>query len=169
MRICKTRSAVALLFTPVLLWVALFMNASAQTGETAPDVPATADKLFPYLQAGTYQAFPAESAPHASAGPHGQVRTFINPILEGSLAAGDASHPVGAAAVKEMYSGDALVGWAVYVKTQGETDGGNGYYWYEVSSTTDPGQVVAEGNGAPACISCHAAGQDFTLSAFPLQ
>lgn len=163
------KTHLALLSISALLCSMLLVGASAQTGEVDPAVPATADELYPYLQGGTYQTFSAESAPHASAGPHGQVRTFINSILEGSLAAGDASHPVGSAAVKEMYSGDALVGWAVYVKTQAETDGGNGYYWYEVSSTTDPTRVVAEGNGAPVCISCHATGQDFTLSAFPLR
>ncbi len=167
MSIRKTYAA--LLFALALLWAARFMNASAQPGKLGTVVPTTGDQLFPYLQAGSYRTFSAESAPHASAGPHGLVRTFINPALEGSLAAGDASHPVGSAAVKEMYRDDALVGWAVYVKTQAETDGGNGYYWYEVSSTEDPSRVVAAGNGAPTCTGCHAAGQDFTLSAFPLQ
>lgn len=42
-------------------------------------VPTSADELFAYLQSGAYKAFPHESAPHPSVGPHGQVQTYINP------------------------------------------------------------------------------------------
>ncbi len=162
-----------------LIWTLLLLGASAQTDEATASstasntesntVLSTAAELFPYLQAGTYQSFSAESAPHASVGAHGLVRTFVNPILEEALAAGSATHPAGSAAVKELYDGGELAGWAVYVKTQEDSAGGSGFYWYEVSSTTDPTQVVADGNGVQPCVGCHAAGTDFTRSAYPLQ
>lgn len=55
------------------------------------------------------------------------------------------------------------------VKTQAESDGGDGFYWYEVFSATDPSAVVADGQGELICPGCHAAGLDLTLSRFPLR
>lgn len=140
----------------------------AQDDATAA-VPTEAEALLAFLQAGAYRDFPHESAPHPSQGPHGSVQTYLDPTLAGSLEAGAATHPVGAAAVKELYQGGELSGWAVYVKTQADSDGGNGFYWYEVFSTTDPTRIGADGVGVPLCVGCHQAGRDFTLSPFPLQ
>ncbi len=47
------------------------------------------------------------------------------------------------------------------VKTQADSDNGQGWYWYEVISTTDPTQIVKEGNGDPFCAGCHSPGRDF--------
>lgn len=164
-------SPVFLILSIVGTWLVLLGLVFAQPNPSAntPKVPASADELFTYLQSGAYRAFPHESAPHASVGPHGQVQTYLNPVLEASISAGNEAHPVGAAAVKELYEDGVVTGWAVYVKTQAESDGGNGFYWYEVFSATDPSAVAVDGQGEPGCTGCHSAGRDFTLSSFPLQ
>lgn len=170
-RIRTYRSSPVFLVFIVGTWLLLLGLVFAQPNPSAntSKVPASSEELFTYLQLGAYKAFSHESAPHASVGPHGQVRTYINPVLEASLSAENEAHPVGAAAVKELYEDGVVTGWAVYVKTQAESDGGNGFYWYEITNASDPSTVIADGQGEPVCTGCHAAGRDFTLSSFPLQ
>jgi len=81
---------------------------TAETANADSVVPVTKDKLFSYLQAGSYKAFAAqESGQHPGRGPHTKiglpVRVFLGPKLDASLKAGNASHPAGSSAVKEMY------------------------------------------------------------------
>ena len=136
-----------------------------------PDrVPTSSAELFAWLQAGRYRGFAAESGVHGSAGPHGGVRTYVNGVLAASLAAGNAAHPSGAAAVKELYAPDrtTLTGWAVEVKVQADSAGGQGWYWYEVFSTTDGSRPI-EGLGNAICTGCHAQGTDYVRIPFPLQ
>ena len=129
-------------------------------------VPTAKEELLTWLQAGKYSGWAAESAPHPSAGPHGTVKTFMNPILAASMAAGSATHPVGAAAVKELYSGATVNGWAVEVKTAADSDGGAGWYWYERIGSFD----VVSSNGPNFCSGCHAGGGvDFVLTPYPLE
>lgn len=129
-------------------------------------VPTTSDEVFAYLQAGTYAALAAEPEVHASTGPHGQVRTFVNDTLRRSVDTMQDSHPVGSAAIKELYRGDALLGWAVSVKVADVAAGTQNWYWYEVFSTTtnDP---VADSTSAPGCSGCHSGGTDFVLTPGP--
>lgn len=147
--------------------------AAVEASEEA--IPTDADDLFAYLQARTYAGLPAqESERHPSAGPHtrvgNDVRVFMNAALDASLREGAAEHPAGAGVVKEMFGKDgALVGWAVAVKTESKGRDGEGWYWYEVKSTTDNRRPVAAGTGVTLCSGCHAAGRDFVLSAYPLQ
>ena len=141
------------------------------SGENPNVVPTSSSALFAYLRDGGYRGFARESAVHPSAGPHGgRVLTFVNDVLEQSLATGNASHPAGAAAIKELYAADGttLTGWAVEVKTQADSAGGQGWYWYEVFSTTDGSRPI-EGQGNPVCTSCHALGRDYVRIPFPLQ
>jgi hypothetical protein len=141
-------------------------------GGTPQDpVPTEDAALFSYLQSGRYRDFAAESGVHPSAGPHGNgVRSFVNEVLDRSLAEGSLSHPVGAAAVKELYAGDGttLTGWAVEVKIQSDSAGGDGWYWYEVFSTTDGSRPIS-GAGNPICTGCHAEGIDYVRIPYPLQ
>lgn len=141
-------------------------------GSGSSEVPPTdQNAIFDWLKAGSYTGWKAESGPHDSTGPHGgKVRTFVNAALFDSLEAGNTVHPKGAVAVKELYgSGSAITGWAVEYKTDDDSAGGQGWYWYEIYSATDPSSPVAAGNGKSLCFNCHAGGTDYVLSPFPLQ
>ena len=148
---------------------------TAETPKVDSVVPVTKDKLFSYLRAGSYKNLAAkESGRHPTRGPHTKVgwpvRVFLGPKLDASLKAGNASHPTGSAAVKEMYDASGkLQGWAVMVKTAADSGGGKGWFWYEVTSTTDGSKPVAAGNGVPLCFGCHFTGRDFVLTYYPLQ
>jgi len=130
-------------------------------------IPTTAKELLAWLRAGNYLGWTAESAPHPSAGPHfGTVRTFLNPTVFASLAAGQAAHPSGSALVKELYgSGRQVQGWDVMLKAQDDSAGGAGWYWLEYFA----GATYADGFGVPVCTGCHSLGNDFVRSQFPLQ
>lgn len=135
------------------------------TVKAAPPIPIGAEQLEPWLKAGHYKAWPAESAPHESQGPHfGKVRAYLSPSLYQSMKSGAKSHPKGAAAVKELYGeGDVVKGWAVSVKT--EPDGGANWYWYEKFEA----RQVADGKGVLLCRSCHFPGRDYVLTSWPLK
>lgn len=132
-----------------------------------PDAaPVDSAELVPWLEAGNYTGWPAESEAHASAGPHfTAVRTFVNDTLLGSLEAGSEDHPVGSTAVKELYgSGPEVGGWAVMVKVApGSSD--DNWYWYEVFE----GTTYADETGNAGCGNCHGQGQDFVRTPIPLQ
>lgn len=114
--------------------------------------------LLSFLEDGLYRRYPAEPAVHASTGPHGRVRTFLNDRLAQSLADEASSHPVGATSVKELFDGgDQLIGWAVLQKMAADSANGQGYFWYEYAN----GQKVISGNGLSACTGCHSAGRDY--------
>lgn len=145
-------------------------GAAAEGGAAASsDVPAEPTALNAWLQTGAYKAWPHESAPHPSAGPHGgSVQTYINEALDASLAAGSAEHPKGAAAVKELFTSGTVSGWAVLVKTQDASEQGNGFYWYEVFDTA-PGASPIDGQGLGTCTGCHSSGSDYVRAPYPLQ
>jgi hypothetical protein len=124
--------------------------------------PASAAEMKAYLDARAYSAWPVEAGIRASSVHFGNVRIWTNPTLKASLAAGNAEHPSGSAAIKELYgSGSQLRGWAAMVRTR-SGGGADGWYWYEFFD----GSLVGEGQGATrssgACSSCHSAGRDFS-------
>ena len=129
-------------------------------------VPTDAAGMTAWLAADGYAGWAAESAPHASTGPHGRVLTHFNDILVASFDAGDATHPVGSAAVKELLADDDTVaGFAVMVKTSEGSDAAS-WYWYRQFD----GSVTAEGDGFAACDACHSdGGVDRVLTPYPLQ
>jgi hypothetical protein len=145
-------------------------TSGAGGSDGATDVPASTEALFAFLKAGKYLGFAKESGIHPSTGPHfGNVRTYINPALAASLAAGNKEHPIRAAAVKELYkNGTEVIGWAVMVKTQAASMAGNGWFWYESTDTSNPAGGYA-GQGLSLCTGCHSAGKDFVRTPFPLQ
>lgn len=148
---------------------------SAPTKSVRSVVPTDDAELLEYLRKGSYKKFAAqESAQHPSAGPHTKyglpVRVFLDPKLDASLKAGNSTHPAGASAVKEMYdANNELAGWAVMVKTQSDSEGGKGWYWYEVTSTKAATKAFASGNGVPLCFGCHSTGKDYVLTQYPLR
>lgn len=139
------------------------------------DIPGNVKDLFSFLQKGEYKSFKVhENGTHLSAGPHADydmpVQVYYSNKMSESLAAGDEEHPLGAGVVKELFENDAktLLGWSVYVKTQKDSDDGNGYFWVEFLSTTNPNKVPAPAeNGSSACVGCHSGGVDYVLSSFP--
>ena len=151
------------------------MEATVRTGSAPGAVPTGNRELHDYLRAGSYKQMPyMESSWHPSAGPHTKygrpVRVFVNEILGASLEAGNDEHPVGSETVKEMYSPDGdLEGWAVMVKTQNESDGGLGWFWYEATSTEPGADPFMAGNGVPMCFGCHTSGKDYVLTSWPLR
>jgi hypothetical protein len=151
------------------------LQPTADTPRIDSVVPTTTEALFAFLKEGRYKSFAHESAVHTSRGPHAKlgwpVRVFVDPKMEASLESGAASHPVGAAIVKEMYdeAGSELAGWAVMVKTGSDSDNGKGWFWYETLNTNDSAAHVATGNGISGCFGCHSVGSDYVLTHFPLQ
>jgi len=151
--------------------------ASVDAGVTGDDVvPVELDALFAYLQAGSYKGFASETDAHTSVGPHpssalqptSTVRAFFNSAMDASLKAGNDTHPQGSAIVKEFLDGGGdLIGWAVSVKTDADSQNGQGWYWYENLSTTDNSSPVAAANGVGLCFGCHVTGNDFVLSSYP--
>ncbi len=142
----------------VLLMVAFVACGSA--GKPAPsntcDVPTKPAELEAFLKNGDYLRWPAEPAAHASKGPHGTVRTFLNPLADAALRKGAPfNNPVCSAAVKELYEGGVVTGYAVEVKVEAESKAGEGWYWYE---RLNGGRVVADGVGAGLCTGCHSEG-----------
>jgi hypothetical protein len=153
-------------------------STSSSSGTTTiPTTPTTVDGIpardpaafHAWLQTKEYAAWPKESAAHASTGPHAaSVLTHLAPKLDASLKAGNAEHPKGSAAVKEFLSNGQVTGWAAYVKTEDTSEGGQGWYWYEVFSV-EPGGSTIEGQGKTTCTGCHSGGKDFVMSPYPLQ
>ena len=95
----------------------------------------------------------------------------MNDALWTSLAAGRASHPVGAASVREIYASDlkTLRGFGVLVKTEEGAQGGEGWYFYETFSVTPGDPYAISDQGAPGCVRCHTQGADFIQSQLPLR
>jgi hypothetical protein len=128
-------------------------------GGTAADAADTTDPQLPprghaalttWLAAGHYLAWTCEMAPHPARPPgaHGTNRICSNTLLSTSDAG---TYPLGAASVKEIYSGGAIDGYAVGLKVTTGSDAPS-WYWYEVLGTS----VVADGAGRPLCANCHA-------------
>lgn len=142
-------------------------DATTGAAEELPPIDSV-DALELWLAGGAYKQWAAESQVHASSGPHGgNVRTYVNAIALGSLAAQQSEHPQDAATVKELYgdSMDTLIGYAVTRKTAPQSEGGATWYWYErVNATVYGGDL-----DVPLCTGCHAAGADFILTPYPLQ
>lgn len=127
--------------------------------------------LHAFLSGDSYSTWAKESAVHDSP-IHGKVMVYVNKTLEDSLTAGNASHPEGAGAVKELYAADGttLRGWAVMLKTQADSEAGKGWYWYETTDLTDASKTTISANGDANCTGCHGSGgADFFKTKFPLQ
>ncbi len=164
-------------------------NGSGMTSEgsewdpTAPtpsdagvDIPLEKEALFAYLNEGSYRDFATqEKEKHPSLGPHTKiglpVKVYMNDAIANSLAENKQQHPKGSIIVKEMFDeSGTLSGWAVMAKTHDDTDSGKGWFWYEVTSTTDANSIAAMGNGVTGCITCHNIGnRDMVRTSYPFQ
>ena len=154
------------------VWQATAATPSEIEGTT---VPTNQDELFAFLKGKSYASWDAkESSLHPSRGPHTNfgkpVRVFMNETLAESMGSGNREHPIGSTAVKEMYDdAGVLAGWAVEIKTKDQSDGGDGWFWYEVTSTETGDAPFAIGNGVSGCYTCHSGGgHDYVKSNWPL-
>ena len=152
-------------------WVGCVEPATLDTGGTADPgtapvstVPTDPDALVDWLAVAEYRAWPGEAGAHPSSGPHfGEVRTWLSPALATSLEAGGDPHPLGAAAVKELYGdGTDVLGHSVMVRV-GEGAGDNAWFWYEAFR----GTVYADARGEGLCSGCHEDGMDHILTPWP--
>lgn len=84
-----------------------------------------------------------------------------NDKLDKSMVAGNAEHPVGSVAIKELHKDGKMYGWAAAIKAREDDGKGNGWYWYETLSLTDGRKPVAASLGANMCVGCHSTGEDF--------
>ena len=136
-------------------------------GCPATEPPTNADDLLAWLEAESYSGWASESAVHASSGPHGNVKIFINQTLDDSLGAANAEHPMGAAAVKELYDADSTtrIGWSVEIKTAADSNMGMNWYWFDYKNDA----LNMEGMGLGTCTGCHASGADYVTVTYPLQ
>ena len=127
-----------------------------------------------WLATGDYKKWHCEAAPHISKdpSPHGVNFICSNDKLAGAGASG--VFPAGAAGVKELWVkiGGAIIGYAVYVKTEADSAAGANWYWYEDNPQINPaGGVVADGYGTSGnpkdvCVACHVkAGSGFAATA----
>ena len=130
------------------------------------DVPTAAAAMATWLSAESYSGWAAESAIHDGVGnsPHGRVQVYFNEALTASFDAGNTTHTVGSASVKELYDAmDNRTGWAVMVKIA-DNDTPESWYWY-----LDAAGSVMDGNGLGGCDGCHSAGTDRVTTVYPLQ
>ena len=121
-----------------------------------------------WLTKGSYKSWNCETAAHPQmkVSPHGKNRICSNDLTSKFKGAVADERPIGSAVVKELYDdANALVGYAVYVKTKDTSKNGDNWYWYErvpLSSGAphNAAGVVADGLGNDGqalaiCVSCH--------------
>jgi hypothetical protein len=98
----------------------------------------------------------------------GGARVYLNDLLMESLIAERPEHPLGAAAVRELYAEDftTLTGYSALVKANSEE--GNGWFCFEVLEPGPDVEATTAKVAAPGCQGCHRAGHDFIQSRLPL-
>ncbi len=128
--------------------------------------PAEVEAVLAAIEDESYTSWEAEPMVHPPGGgsPHpNNLRTFFNPALATSMGMSNTEHPVGAAAIKESWDGDELVGWFIEVKIA-EGAGPQTWYWW-----SDLAGVDTVGAAGVGCSDCHAAGVDFVTTEYPFE
>lgn len=128
-------------------------------------VPREPAEIRAWLQDFKYRGWTAMTERRAT-GEHGGEQLFFNNLLATSWKAGAQEHPVGSAAVRELYRDDleTLKGFALMVKTGASGDLGEGWFWYEIFGTTDEAEPTVAEAGARGCVGCHSHAVDFVHS-----
>ncbi|MCA9656906.1 MAG: hypothetical protein KC486_01045 [Myxococcales bacterium] len=137
--------------------------------------PADVTAIGAWLRGDGYRGWIPQSEARPT-GDHGGARIFLNPTLDASLAAEAARHPIGAAAVREIYEPDleTLKGLALMVKVADDPndpddagDPGDNWLWYETFAVAEDGPPTIAERGAPGCVGCHEAGVDLVMPPDP--
>jgi hypothetical protein len=118
-----------------------------------------------WLQAFAYHGWAPQTEIRMT-GEHGGERLYFNDVLAASWQTGAPEHPVGSAAVRELYTADlkTLKGFALMHKTGPSGQVGEGWFWYEIFGTTDEVEPTVAQAGARTCVGCHAHAVDFVHS-----
>ena len=94
------------------------LQTAGMTGD--PQLPPTSGgaELTAWIQSGYYKSWHCEMSSHPAGphGAHGTNRICSNNVLAAAGTTGD--YPVGAASVKELYSGATVNGYAISVRVQ---------------------------------------------------
>jgi len=132
--------------------------------------PTEKDMLLTWLNGMHYKGWYSEKGIHQSFGPHDDVKVFYNGTLATSMETGNKNHPIGSTSVKEQYKDGKHYGWSVAVKKEEESEGGDGWYWFETLDRTDKEKIVFSKIGEQACTGCHnrPGNKDLILSGYPL-
>jgi hypothetical protein len=143
-----------------LVWMA-----TSKPVSSAATVPADAATMAVWLASFAYRAWAPQTDIRAT-GEHGGERLYFNDTLAASMRAGASEHPIGSAAVRELYAADlvTLRGFAVMHKTGPSGPVGEGWYWYEVFGTTAEAEPTVAGPAARGCVGCHSHAVDFVHS-----
>ena len=128
-------------------------------------VPLDPAAIRGWLQVFAYREWAPQTDIRAT-GEHGGERLYFNAVLTRSMEAGAAEHPIGSAAVRELYSGDlkTLKGFALMHKTAPSGPTGEGWYWYEIFGTTAEAEPTVAQPAARGCVGCHSHAVDFVHS-----
>jgi hypothetical protein len=117
-----------------------------------------------WLKSGVYKAWKCEAAAHTGRGisPHGMNRICSNTALRTSVAG---NYPVGAAGVKEIYTGSKISGYAFYRKLKAGA-GADKWYWYEdLNNAVQANGPGTSGIPKTVCADCHSsAPRDFVFT-----
>ena len=128
-------------------------------------VPADPTALPQWLQTFGYRVWAPQTDIRAT-GEHGGERLYFNDALAASMKAGAAEHPIGSAAVRELYDADlrTLKGFALMHKTGPSGPTAEGWYWYEVFGTHAEAVPTVAQPAAQGCVGCHSHAVDFVHS-----
>ena len=145
-------------------------SGASDSASTAADLgdeqtpPRGQSRIEPWIAQGFYRNWKCEPASHPARPPgaHGPNRVCSNDLLS---AAGPVEFPVGSSSVKEIYSEQNVVGYAISRHTSPGTSG-NTWYWYERVGTGG----ATDAQGAGVCTGCHSlagparSGHDFVYT-----
>ena len=131
---------------------------TAQTFDPAQVPPTTSDALDAWVANTPWTKWTCEPAPRPArlSSPHGMVRVCENDLLV-NAAASSADLPVGASAVKEMYSGDTVWSYTIAVRGKSGASAADRWFWWRKvidGSQTPPITNASYGDGY--CSGCHA-------------
>lgn len=135
-------------------------GADGGTTADAGGFDTSAAGITAFVKDGGYKSWRAETAVHASTGPHGgNVRVWVNELLYASLKAGNTTHPPGSITVKELYGSGTTTptGHAVDVK-----DATGMWTFYEGFGPAYANPYYFRGT-TNFCASCHQPGPDYYL------
>lgn len=134
-------------------------------GQALPVEPQAIER---FLREGAYESWHAWSAVGPTLGTRG-ARVYLNAALAESLAAGNEVHPLGAAAVRELYADDfeTLVGYSALAKVDASAQP-ESWFWLEVLDVEAGWKPAVSGVGAERCVGCHGQSIDYVRSVLPL-